>query len=298
MKITVNRAAMLAAYQTVSQACSTKGIISALASVKCKVVGNGCTLMATDNEIGIRLEMRSLNVHREGECLLPSKVANILKESDSEEMTLDFSDNKLHVKASRGRWEMPTEDVHAFPEPEEFGDVGYHEVLADHLRDAVRKTEFVPSAVVKGYGATTGVLVEYGDKFSLVTTDGSCLSRVENVCEQVNQESGQVVLTVAALQLIARSVDDGEKVKFHFSKTGCMAKTDTVTISSRLVEGTFPKYQNFIPKESTFKTVLLAKDFLSTLRQASIFTNETSKRLTFAFSKDSLSISEIGRAHV
>ena len=73
-------------------------------------------------------------------------------------------------------------------------------------------------------------------------------------------------------------------------------------MSCSLVEGTFPPYQDVIPKDSDKKVTMNRDRFLSAVRRAALLTNEESKGVRLAFGNNTLSIQsrapEMGEAKI
>ena len=60
-----------------------------------------CTLMATDLELGIRLEVRGLKVEEPGEAILPAaRMLAILRESQDEELAIEADANSCQVRSA------------------------------------------------------------------------------------------------------------------------------------------------------------------------------------------------------
>jgi DNA polymerase-3 subunit beta len=70
MKMVCHREGILAACQLASVAVAAKDVKPVLRNLKAVVDKDRCTLMATDLEIGIRLEVRGIKVEESGEALL------------------------------------------------------------------------------------------------------------------------------------------------------------------------------------------------------------------------------------
>ena len=80
MKIVCHREGLLAGCQLASAAVATRDVKPVLRNIKAIVDDDRCTLMATDLELGIRLEVRGIKVEEPGEALLPtSRLINILR---------------------------------------------------------------------------------------------------------------------------------------------------------------------------------------------------------------------------
>ncbi len=75
-----------------------------------------------------------------------------------------------------------------------------------------------------------------------------------------------------------------------------------VVISSNLVEGNFPKYEDIIPSDYDKKLTLSTEGALSAVRRASLLTSEESKGIKLSIEKDKLVFSgrapETGNAQV
>ena len=117
-------------------AVAARDIKPVLKNLKAVVDDERCTLMATDLELGIRLEVRGIKVEDPGEALLPTnRVVAILRESTDEELTLEANIEACVIKGERNEFEMPGEDPAAFPDIPTFAEDKYHELTAGVLRD-------------------------------------------------------------------------------------------------------------------------------------------------------------------
>jgi DNA polymerase-3 subunit beta len=67
--------------------------------------------------------------------------------------------------------------------------------------------------------------------------------------------------------------------------------TPSATLTSSLVEGQFPPYEDVIPKDADKKMSAATADFLSAIRRAALLTTEESKGVRLAFNKKGLVLS-------
>ena len=72
MKTICHREGLLSACQLASAAVAARDVKPVLKNLKALVAEDRCTLMATDLELGIRLEVRGIRVEEPGEALLPT----------------------------------------------------------------------------------------------------------------------------------------------------------------------------------------------------------------------------------
>ncbi|HYT93716.1 MAG TPA: DNA polymerase III subunit beta [Gemmataceae bacterium] len=309
MKALCHREGLLAACQLASVATATRDVKPVLKSLKAIVEPERCTLMATDLEIGIRLEVRSVRVEEPGEAILPTtKLISILREATDEELTIEAGPDTCIVRGQFNEFEMPGEDPAIFPDVPAFAEEKYHEMSAGVLREMIRRTAFATAAEPAKFGATTGVLWELEDgKARLVATDGRRLALTEGLATAHGGHStkGQApVVPAKAMSLLERNLqEEDELVQVSLRPNEVLIKTERAMIYSRLVEGRFPDYRRVIPQKASAKIPLTVGPFHTAVKQAAIMTDDKeSKRVVFTFAKKKLTLEArgpaSGRSHV
>lgn len=309
MKTVCHREGLLAACQLASAAITARDIKPVLRNLKAVVDKDRCILMATDLELGIRLEVRGVKVDEPGEALIPTnRMVAILRESADEELTVEASPDSCIVRGQHNEFEMPGEDPAAFPDLPTFAEEKYHELPAGILREMIRRTIFAAaSAEHSRYGATTGVLWELEDnQATFVATDGRRLAMIQEPATAHGGHStkGQTpVVPVKAMSLLERNLTEpDEMIKLTLRPNEVLMKTERAMIYSRLVEGRFPEYRRVLPQKLSIKVPFTAGPFLAAVRQAAIMTDDESKRVVFTFAKKKLTLqahgSESGRSRV
>ena len=219
MKAVCQREALLSACQLASAAVASRDVKPILKNLKAIVAADRCTLMATDLELGIRLEVLSVKVEEPGDAIIPAaRMISILRESTDEELTVEANNDACFVRGQFNEFEMPSEDPANFPDIPGFAEEAYHEIGAGVLREMIRRTQFAV-AVGEGarFSATTGMLLELeGDQAKLVGTDGRRLV----LCAQGQPSShgghttkGQMpVIPAKAMGLLERNLQEPDEV--------------------------------------------------------------------------------------
>src|SRR3984893_10797490 len=180
MKATYHREGLLSAFKLAGAAIAARDVEPILKNLKIITEPDRCTLMATDLELGIRLEVRGVKVEEPGEAILPgARTLAILREANDEELLLEADADRCFVRGQSNEFEMPSEDPANFPDVPAFAEERYHELKAGALRDMIRKTIFA-AAVENPRYAVTGILWELeNDQARLVATDGRRLAVVK-----------------------------------------------------------------------------------------------------------------------
>jgi DNA polymerase-3 subunit beta len=297
MKALCHRDGLLTACQLASVAVASRDVKPILRNFKAIVEDktNRCTLMATDLELGLRLEVASVEVEEPGEAILPAaRLTAILRESTDEKLVLEANATSCTIRGQYNEFEMPGEEPADFPDIPTFNDDKHHEVAADVLRDMVRRTIFAAAKENPRY-AMTGVLWELDDKQArLIATDGRRLAVAQGqaTAQGGHDTKGQThVVPTKAMGLLERILQSTtEPVRVSLRPNEALFKTERAMIYSRLVEGRYPNYRDVFPKKQTTKVSLDVGKFHTAVRQAAIMIDEESKRVKFHFAKDKLTL--------
>lgn len=300
MRAICHREGLLSACQLASAAIPANKVKPILSNLKA-VAGDGrCTLMATDMEVGIRLDVVGLTIQEPGEAILPaSKLIAILREARDNELSIEADPSACVVRGPTLEFEMPSEDPAQFPDFPTFAEDKYHEISAGSLREMIRRTVFAAADETARY-SMTGVLWELeGETAKLVATDGRRLALAQGVAtgHGGHTTKGQMpVVPTKAMSLLERNLqDDAEQVvKICLRPNEVLFRTDRAVIYSRLVEGRFPDYRQVLPKKHNIRVPLQAAPFQAAVRQAAIMTDEDSKRVTFRFAPGKLTLKAQG----
>ncbi|HUR53218.1 MAG TPA: DNA polymerase III subunit beta, partial [Gemmataceae bacterium] len=304
MKVTCQRDALFTACQLVSAAVAARTTKPVLSNLKATASDDALTLVAYDTEVGIRYEMRGVQVMRGGSAILAlSQLSQILRESNADEVSLDASDEGTKVRAGSSRFEMPGFPVDEFPDIPTFDDGGrYHEVTAGVLRTMIKRTAFAADKKDSTRFALSGVLWDAeGKNARLVATDSKRLA----VCEGPATLYGPAENTKASHLVPAKTIgllernltDDGELVRVGLRPNEALFQTERAMIYTRLVEGRFPPFRDIIAntrKQANRKIPLPVGAFLSCVRQAAIMTDDESKRVDMTFAPGTVTMQARG----
>jgi DNA polymerase-3 subunit beta len=302
MRALCRREGLLAACQLTSAAIPSRDVKPILKNLKAVASDGRCTLIATDMEVGIRLDVQGLTIQEPGEAILPAaKLLAILREARDEELSIEADPSACVVRGTTSalEFEMPSEDPAQFPDFPVFNEDRYHEITAGTLREMIRRTIFATAEDTARY-SMSGVLWELdGDKANLVATDGRRLALSEGLATGTGGHTtrGQTpVVPTKAMSLLERNLaDDAEEtVKVCIRPNEVLFRTGRSVIYSRLVEGRFPDYRQVMPKKKAVEVPLAAASFQAAVRQAAIMTDNDSKRVTFKFAKGKLTLQTQG----
>lgn len=322
MKVICDRGALLDAVNLVAAVVPQRTPTPALSCVKIVAskgsAGSQLTLAGSDAETSLHLTVTAVDVHTPGEVAIPAdKLRAIVAAEDGEPtLTLETDGDLCHIRGQNAHFRVfayPTAD---FPPLPDFaatvaGSAGAEPAKtvfsqsAGLLLDLVSKTTFATARETSRYAINGVLLKRDGKKMEMVATDGRRLALCRATASGGGKDSGTVSCIVPTkalniLQKLVVSEDDTVRVAvtdsrifFAFEEPAAgggkgdkdkHAPHPRAVLTSTLVEGTFPPYEDVIPKDQD-KRVRASRDMLtSAVRKASVLTNEESRGVRMAFS--------------
>ena len=162
MRTLCQREGLLSACQLTSAAMPTRGDLKPiLKNIKAVAADNRFTLIATDQEVGIRLDVQGLTIEEPGEAILPAKkLIDILREAGDAQLLIEADASACVIKGTRSplEFEMPSEDPALFPDFPTFSEDRYHEITAGSLREMIRRTIFATADDSSARPSMAGVM--------------------------------------------------------------------------------------------------------------------------------------------
>jgi DNA polymerase-3 subunit beta len=295
MKVICNRGALLEALTVAGTVVASRTPKPALQCVKLSALEKSLTVAATDLEVAIRYLDHQVQIDDPGEALLPAdKMRDIVRESVDDTLSIETSGDNAVIKGQDSNFKIFTQSVSEFPPVPDFEGEPQFEVAGGHLKQLIGQTLFAAAKESSRY-AFNGVLVSVkGKKISLVATDGRRLAMAKGdlVSDNSGKDGAKAIIPAKALTLIDKLVDDPEEaVGFQIKENQVIVHTSSATLTSSLVEGQFPPYEDVIPKDCDKKMTASTADFLAKIRLASLLTTEESKGVRLSFSKRGLVLS-------
>ena len=308
MKISCNREKMLAAFQMAATVAAARSPKEILQNVKIEASEERVTLMATDMETGIRIDVEGVDVQSPGRALLAvSRVGSILRESSDEQLYIEVDGNLTVVRGLHSEFNLPSSNPDEFPTVVGFEEESYHELPARLFREMVKRTAFATDPDSSRY-ALGGVLMEMvADEVISVATDGRRLAKMQGKGTSVggHETTGSTtIIPTRSLSLMERSIGDKEETVHIASRANdVLLRTSRCTIYTRMVEGRYPNWRQVIPKrEGSVKLDLSVGPFFNAIRQAAIVADQETRGLDFEFGNGTLLLSaktaDLGQSRV
>ena len=213
MRARCRREGLLSACQLASAALPAREVKPILRNLKAVAADGRCTLMATDLEVGIRLDVQGLTIEEPGEAILPAaRLIAILREATDEELSIEADPAACTVRGPIAG----VRDARRGPGPvPRMADLRRGEVPRDLGRHAARDDppdRCSPWPPETGRYSMTGVLWDLdGDTARLVGSDGYRLALAQGTATAHGGHTtkGQTpVVPTKAMSLLERNLQD------------------------------------------------------------------------------------------
>ena len=308
MKLVCEREPLATAYQTAAAVAPPRSPKPILQNVKLTVADGTATMLASDTELGIRLDVPGIQVETPGSVVMPvARFGPILRESSDDTIKIETDGDSILIRGERSEFRLQAENPDEFPDVPEFEEKSYHELPARLLKELVRRTLFATDAESSRY-ALGGVLLEFGESNVVaVGTDGRRLAKMEGPGQAVAghpKTTNSIIVPTKAMHMIERALSDGDaEIKVAARSNDLMVQSPRATIYSRLVEGRFPKWQDILKdRPDAARIEMVIGPFFAAVRQAAIVTSEESRGVDFTFADGTLTLAglaaDVGQSRI
>ncbi len=293
MKVICNRGALLEALTVASNVVAARTPKPILQCVKLSAADNALTLSATDLEVAIRYTDNQVQIEQTGEVLVPAdKFRDIVRESVDDTLAIEITGDTANIRGQDSHFKIFTQKAADFPNVPGFEGEADFQIIGGALKQLIAQTLFAAAKESSRYAFNGVLLNAKNKKVHMVATDGRRLAQANGDLlnsSKIDKDGVKAIIPAKALQLIDKLIDDPEEaVGFQITETQVIVHTSNATLTSSLVEGQFPPYEDVIPKDCDKKMIASTADFLSAIRRASLLTTEESKGVRLHFSKKGL----------
>src|SRR5215204_777853 len=311
MKVICNRGALLDALIVAGNVVAARTPKPVLQCVKLTAENDKLTVAATDLEVAIRYSDAQVQIEQAGEVLVPAdKLRDIVRESVDDTVAIEVSTDKeggsfAHIRGQDSHFKIFTQKASDFPPVPDFeGEAGF-EVNGGLLKRLIGQTLFAAAKETQRYAINGVLMVAKGKKLSLISTDGRRLAMAKGdlITDKLPKDGAKCIIPAKAMQMMEKLIDDPEEtIGFQVRENQVIVHTSSATLTSNLVEGQFPPYEDVIPKDTDKQMTAATADFLSAIRRAALLTNEESKGVRLQFTKKGLKLTsrsaESGEAEI
>ena len=285
MKFSIERAALLKAVSQAQSVVERRNTIPILANVLIEAEGSDVSFRATDLDIEV-VDKVAAQVERAGattvSATLLHEIVRKLPDGALISLTADTAAGRLTVEAGRSNFSLATLPREDFPVMASSEYASNFAAPAPVLRRLFDKSKFAISTEETRY-YLNGVYLhiadaEGGKALRCVATDGHRLARIDAEMPEGAAEMPGVIVPRKTVGELRKLLDDDEmEIAVSVSETKIRFATPAITLTSKVIDGTFPDYTRVIPQGNTRKMEVDAADFARAVDRVATVSSERSR---------------------
>jgi len=249
------------------------GSLPALSGIRFELEGNDLRLTGSDLDLTITVRIPVAG-GRAGSAVVPAKlVAEIVRSLPPGKVEVEADDEQATISAGRSVFTVRTIPAHEYPQlPEPAAET----VQLDAAEFAEALGQVVPAASVDdARPILTGVLMAAeGDGLRLVATDSYRLGVRDLPGTSVLAEGQEVIVPSKALGELRRLLGDAGTITLRLGERDVAFEVGDVVLTTRLIEGEFPKYRSLIPTSHPNRLRVGREALLDALRRVRLLARE------------------------
>lgn len=260
-------------------------------------VGKTAHLLATDLDIALKRPV-NVEIHRKGSLCIPArKLFEIAKEVDGDLLLESQENNWLKITSGKSTFKLmglPEEEYPALPEVSKTQEFN---ISAATLKNMIEKTIYATGESDTRY-TLNGLLMHFIPKktaeLNIVGTDGHRLSIItKNIEGKLPEEKKLILPKKAAVELKRLIEGNSGDISVCLNKNHVFFVFEDIVFTSRLIEGTYPNYEQVIPQDNEKKVILDKIAFLKALKRTSIMSRERTNAIRLDIEEGKVTLSSI-----
>ena len=299
MEIILSKEELLNGIKVVEKITAQKGTQPVLSNILIETVSNDrVKFCATDLNLSISHKVKA-QVAKEGKITLSAKrLGEITTKLNNKPITLSLNpdNNIVTISCGKANFELIGISANEFPKvfDEEVSEENQKsfEINKNTLIKGVKQVVF-SAALHESASVLSGVCFNIdSNTLEIVATDGNRLTRAS---KEINSKDDSAIFIVPSrtLQELIRisSIIEDEKVTIKLEKAKIQFNFEDVVFQSKLINGTYPKYQQLIPTNNDKIVYIDREELIGTIERVCVMVNERTNIIKFSFNQNSLELS-------
>lgn len=282
MKVSCTQENLQKGLQIVGRSVGVRSTLPVLNNILIKTEKGGLSLTATDLELGINTWIGA-KVDKEGSITIPAKLLVDYINNNSDKK-IDFSQEELNLTLISDHFKTNIKGIDSseFPLIPQVKHDTEISISSKDLLSSIEKT-LIAVALDESRPVLSGVLfLAKENTLTLVATDSYRLAEQKiNLDQKINQEISFIIPAKPLTEVARILTETDEKVSIYPGESQVEFVIGKTTIVSRLINGSFPDYEQIIPSSAKTKISVTKQEILSAIKMAQVFARENANNIKF-----------------
>ncbi|WP_018699353.1 DNA polymerase III subunit beta [Amorphus coralli] len=299
MRATLERAHLLKSLTHVHRVVERRNTIPILSNVLIRSDGSALNLKATDLDIEVTEQVPAM-VEQGGATTIPAHMLHdiVRKLPEGAQVVLETNSDgaTLTLSAGRSRFSLQILPEADFPDITAGAFTHSFTLKAGELKRLIDRTQFAISTEETRY-YLNGIYLHSvegpdGAMLRAVATDGHRLAQAEIPAPEGSTGIPGVIVPRKTVSEIQRLIEDGdEAVKIELSDAKIRFTFQTVVLTSKLIDGTFPDYGRVIPQNNDKSLHVDRQEFAAAVDRVSTVSSERGRAVKLSLQPGKLTLS-------
>jgi DNA polymerase-3 subunit beta len=279
MKFDINKSDLVRELQLVTGVVEKRATLPILSNLLLEAQDSVLQIGASDLEVTIQARAEA-KVKQQGSVTLPAaKLHEIARSLPDSMVTFELQDrHQVRIKCGRTRYRIagqPRDEFPGFPEVNEEKSV---ELPGASLNEMIERVVFAITHDDPRYSLNGALMILKEKTLTLVATDGHRLAFISKTLDiKAAKEDIKVIVPRKALAEVSKMTADlsgDETVKFGQSGNHVFFIVGEHRLTSNILEGSFPRYENVMPKSCETSLMLPTEELSSAVRRVSLLASD------------------------
>jgi DNA polymerase-3 subunit beta len=301
MKLTIEKNVLLEALQNVQSIVGLRSPLPILSNVLLKAEGDAISLTTTDMEVCVKTSAPAEVAEAGGTTLPARRFFSICRELPAGQVEIEVDAKDVAtIRCGPSFFKLvglPEED---FPPLPEFEESAVYTIDQNVFKEMLQKVAYASSTDETRYILNGSLLCFKDEKLTVVATDGRRLALVEQEVEFSENSQANFVVPTKTLNELIKTLGNEGALKIRVSATQVAFDFERILIISKLIEGTYPNFQQVIPAQCEERIAIDRETILNAVRRVSLLTDDQTASIRLNFGKNKLELvsnsPEIGEA--
>jgi DNA polymerase-3 subunit beta len=275
MEFVIQKSDLVRELQIVTGVVEKRATLPILANLLLETRGEGIQLGASDLEVTIRGTAKA-TVVKEGSLTLPAaklhEIARSLPDAEVQFKLLDR--NQVQISCERTRYKIGGQSPEEFPKFPNIDASDSLEFPGRGLWELIERVAFAITTEDPRYSLNGALVLLEKGKMTLVATDGHRLAFASRKAD-VEPKGGELKVIVprkalAEVSKLGADLSSDDRVSFGKSGNHVFFKIGGHILTSTVLEGNFPRYENVMPESCGIEIGLPTDQLTDAVRRVSL----------------------------
>ena len=231
-------------------------------------------LRSTNLNLGIEVEIPA-KVENEGTLAISGSVLNAIfsNVSQNENVYLEKKDENLLIKTKKSQIKLKSHPHDDFPTIPIVAGISF-ETDSKKLIEGIKSVYYSSSISDIKPEISSVFMYTEGDSLVFVSTDSFRLAEKKIKIKGLEEISGILIPYKNIAEILKVFGEFNGVIKVCFNKNQISFSSDSIYLTSRIIDGIFPDYRQIIPKKTSTDVVVLKQDLLKALKLSNVFSDK------------------------